>query len=135
MLAVAAVVEGVEEELTGTSNSMDGQCSTRQFGKNLEFDNWKAVLDTVLEAVLDIVHGCCTHEKSLGLEENIVVTSTQNHRIIHLFSIIKILNKFKIFQDRIRKFSNNIDLRKLDFLSQEKISECSRFVNKDILRS
>ena len=45
-----------------------------------------------------------------------VVTSTQNHWIIHLFNIIEILNKFKIFQDhQIRKFSNNIDLRKLDF--------------------
>ena len=64
-----------------------------------------------------------------------VVTSTQNHRIIHLFNIIKILNKFKIFQDRIRKFSNNIDLRKLDFLSPEKINEHSRFVNKDITQS
>ena len=40
-----------------------------------------------------------------------VVISTQNHRIINLFNIIKILNKYKIFQDhRIRKFSNNIDL-------------------------
>ena len=47
-----------------------------------------------------------------------VVTSTQNHWIIHLFNIIKILNKFKIFQDyRIRKFSNNIDLRKVDFVT------------------
>ena len=60
-----------------------------------------------------------------------VVTLTQNHRIIHLFNIIEILNKFKIFQDhRIRKFSINIDLRKVDFLSAEKISERSRFVNK-----
>ena len=44
-----------------------------------------------------------------------VATSTQNHRIVHLFNIIEILNKFKIFQDdRIRRFSNNIDLRKVD---------------------
>ena len=65
-----------------------------------------------------------------------VVTLTQNHRIIHLFNIIEILNKFKIFQDhRIRKFSDNIDLRKLDFLSPEKISERSSFVNKDITQS
>ena len=78
MLALAAVVEEVEEELTGTSNSMDGQCSTRQFGKNLEFDNWQAVLDTVLDAVLDIVYGCCTHEKNLGLEENIVFHLLKN---------------------------------------------------------
>ena len=28
-----------------------------------------------------------------------VVTKTQNHRIIHLFNIAKILNKHKIFQD------------------------------------
>ena len=34
------------------------------------------------------------------------------------------------FEDyRIGKFSNNFDLRKLDFLSEEKISERSRFVN------
>ena len=64
-----------------------------------------------------------------------VVTSTQNHWIIHLFNIIEILNKYKIFQDhRIRKFSNNIDSRKQDFLSPEK-SERSRFVNKDIMQS
>ena len=31
--------------------------------------------------------------------------------------------------------SNNIDLRKLDFLSPEKISKRSRFVNKDISQS
>ena len=50
-----------------------------------------------------------------------VVTSTQNHRKIHLFNIIKISNKFKICQDhRIRKYSNNIDLRIVDFLSAEK---------------
>ena len=65
-----------------------------------------------------------------------VVTSSQNHRIIHLFNIIEILNKFKIFNNqRIGKFSNNIDLRKFDFLSAEKISERSRFVNKDISQS
>ena len=47
---------------------------------------------------------------------------------MHLFNIIEILNRFKIFQDhRIRKFSNNIDLRKLDFLSAEK-SKRSCFV-------
>ena len=64
-----------------------------------------------------------------------VVTSTQNHRIIHLFNIMEILNKYKIFQDhRIRKFCNNIDLRKLDFLSAEKISERSRFVNKVLIQ-
>ena len=52
------------------------------------------------------------------------------------FYIIKILNKFKIFKyHRMGKFSNNIDLKKLDFLSEEKISERSRFVNKDILQS
>ena len=46
----------------------------------------------------------------------LVVTSTQNHWIIHLFDIIETLNKFTIFQDHwIRKFSNNIDLRKVDF--------------------
>ena len=33
------------------------------------------------------------------------------------------------------KFSNNIDLIKLDFLSEEKISERSCFVNKDVMQS
>ena len=62
-----------------------------------------------------------------------MVTSTQNHLIIHLFYIIEILNKFKIFKyHQIGKFSNNIDLRKLDFLSAEIISERSRFVNKEV---
>ena len=65
-----------------------------------------------------------------------VVTPTQNHQIKHLFNIIQILFVFKIFQDhRIKKFDNNIDLRKVDFLSPEKINERSRFVNKDILQS
>ena len=65
---------------------------------------------------------------------DLVVTLIENHRKIHLFKIIQILNKFKIFKyHQIGKISNNIDLRKLDFLSEEKISERSRFVNKDIL--
>ena len=47
-----------------------------------------------------------------------VVTSTQNQRLIRFFNTIEILNKYKIFQDQqITKFSNNIDSRKLDFLS------------------
>ena len=33
------------------------------------------------------------------------------------------------------KFINIMDLRKADFLSEEKISECSRFVNKDVSQS
>ena len=38
-----------------------------------------------------------------------------------------------MFQDhRIRKFRNNIVLTKVDFLSAEKLSERSRFVNKDL---
>ena len=53
-----------------------------------------------------------------------------------LLQNLKILNKFKIFEDhRIWKFSNIIDLKKLDFLSEEKISEHSRFVNKYVLQS
>ena len=45
-----------------------------------------------------------------------------NHRKIHLFKIIEILNKFKIFKYHpIGKFNNIIDLRKLDFLSEEKL--------------
>ena len=43
----------------------------------------------------------------------------------------KSVNYFSFqFEDHwIWKFSNNIDFRKLNFLSEEKISECSRFVN------
>ena len=51
-----------------------------------------------------------------------------------LFNIIKILKKLKIFEyHQIQKFSINADLRKQDFLSAEKISNHSRFVNKDIM--
>ena len=35
----------------------------------------------------------------------------------------------------MRKFSNNMDLRKLDFSSEEKLSERSHFVNKDVMQS
>ena len=64
------------------------------------------------------------------------MTSIESHRIIQLFKIIKILNKFKIFKyHQIGKFINIIVLRKLDFLSAEKTSERSRFVNKDIMQS
>ena len=59
---------------------------------------------------------------------DLVVTLNENHQIIHLLKIIEILNKFKIFKyHRIGNFSNIIDLRKLDFLSKEKISERFRF--------
>ena len=65
-----------------------------------------------------------------------IVTLNQNHRIIYLFKIIEILNQFKIFEDhRIGKFSIIIDLKKLDFLSEEEISEHSRFVNKYVMQS
>ena len=65
----------------------------------------------------------------IGNNGDLMVTSNENHQIIHLFNIIKILNKFKIFKyHRIGKFINIINLRKLDFLSEEKISERSRFV-------
>ena len=61
---------------------------------------------------------------------------TQKHRIILLFNIIKILNKFKILEyHRIQKFTNNTDWRKQNFLSEEKISHPSRFVNKNFLQS
>ena len=50
--------------------------------------------------------------------------------------MIEILNKLKIFEyNRIQNFSNNIDLRKQVFLSSEKISERSCFVNKDVMQS
>ena len=43
---------------------------------------------------------------------------------------------YEIFKNHgIQKFSNTINLRKVDFLSVEKISERSRFENKDISRS
>ena len=63
-------------------------------------------------------------------------TSNRNHRTIHIFNIIEILNKYKIFEyHQFQNFSNIIDLRKLDFLSGEKISEHYSFVNKDIMQS
>ena len=41
---------------------------------------------------------------------------TKEHQIILLFNIIKLLNKFKIFEYHwIRKFSNNADLKKQDY--------------------
>ena len=52
------------------------------------------------------------------IKRDLVVTSIENQQIIHLFNIIKILNNFKIFKNhRIGKFINNMDFRKLDFLS------------------
>ena len=69
----------------------------------------------------------------------LVVTSTQNHWIILLFNIVKIFNKFKKFENlKIwkfvnQKFTNNLNLRKQEFLSVEKISVCICFVNKDVL--
>ena len=44
-----------------------------------------------------------------------------------LFNIIKIFDKFQIHEyHRNRKFTSNTDLRKQDFLSEEKISDrCS----------
>ena len=55
-----------------------------------------------------------------------VVTSNENNRIIHSFKIIKILNKFQIFNTHqtenlvISSASHIINLRKLDFLREEK---------------
>ena len=61
---------------------------------------------------------------------------TKEQWIILLYNIIKLLNKFKIFEyNWIGKFSNKADLRKQDFLSEEKISDHSRFLNKDISQS
>ena len=46
------------------------------------------------------------------------VTLNQNHRIIFNLTSSKNLNKYEIFKyNQIQKFSNNIDLRKVDFLS------------------
>ena len=89
-----------------------------------------------LNKIFSIHRFICWH--SLGAQKKFPFCSNidSNHWIIHLFNIIEILNKFKIFQyHQIRKFSNIIDLRKVDFLSAEKISDCSRFVNKDISKS
>ena len=66
----------------------------------------------------------------------LVVTPTKEHRIILSFNIIEILNNFKIFEyQQNQKFTNNTDLRKQDFLREEKISQQSRFVNKDVSQS
>ena len=42
---------------------------------------------------------------------------------------------FQLEDHQIGKFSNNINLSKLDFLCEEKISERSRFVNKHVMQS
>ena len=54
-----------------------------------------------------------------------------------MFNIIKIFKNFKIYDyHRIWNFTSNIDLRKQNFLSKEKISDHSRFLmnvkNEDI---
>ena len=64
------------------------------------------------------LHICFTR-KHCSSWRAFVVTSDRNHRKIHLFNIIQILNKFKIFKHHgIGNFSNNIKLRKQNFLSQ-----------------
>ena len=64
------------------------------------------------------------HSKMRENKGDLVVTSIENNWKIHLFKIIEILNKFKIFKYHwIGKFISNISLRRLDFLSEEKISE------------
>ena len=51
-------------------------------------------------------------------------------------NIDKICHSFKKLEyHRIGNFIYKIDFRKPDFLSEEKINECSRFVNKDVLQS
>ena len=63
------------------------------------------------------------------LDSNIESKSSNN-------TYLNIIKFFFQFEDhRIRKFSNNIDFRKLGFLSEEEKSERSRFVNKDIMQS
>ena len=53
--------------------------------------------------------------------------------LIFYLTSSKYSNKYKIFKyHQIQKFSNKIDLRKLDFLSAEKISDRSLFVNKNL---
>ena len=70
------------------------------------------ILEVERDRSMAICFGATQHEKRA-----FVVTSTQNHRINILFNIIEILNKFKNFKNHwIWKFSNNIDLRKLDFI-------------------
>ena len=62
-----------------------------------------------------------------------VVTSTQNHPIIHLFNIIKILNKFKIFKyHRIRKFCN---WPQSDRVTSMILSRCHYLVSSMLLSS
>ena len=52
----------------------------------------------------------------------------------HQIIILIILFFFHFEDHRIRKFRNNIDSRKLDFFSEEKIIERSRFVNKELIQ-
>ena len=51
-------------------------------------------------------------------------------------NIIKIFKKFKIFEYHwFQNFGKIVDLRKQVFLNVEKISECSRFINKYVMQS
>ena len=52
------------------------------------------------------------------------------HRII----IFIIFLFFQFQEHQIGKFSNIIDLKKLDFLRSEKISDHSGFVNKELIQ-
>ena len=74
------------------------------------------------------------HVRKWRLNSNIKCKSSINTylNIIKLLFFNIIFFQFK--DHRIGKFSNNIDFRKLDFLSEEKISERYRFVNKDVMQ-
>ena len=71
----------------------------------------------------------------MRLDSNIESKSL-NNTFLNIIELLFIISYFFQFEDhQIGNLSNNIDFRKLDFLSEEKISQCSRFVNKDVMQS
>ena len=73
--------------------------------------------------------GLCESDNIKRMITLTVITLSGGYCIIVLLFLI-------FFEDhRIGKFCNNIDFRKLDFISEEKISERSGFVNKDVMQS
>ena len=55
---------------------------------------------------------------------------TSNNTYLNIIKLLNVFFYFFQFEDHwVIKFSNNVDFRKLDFLSEEKISEPSRFVD------
>ena len=58
----------------------------------------------------------------MRLDSNIEIESS-NNTYLNIINLLFLIFFFQFENHRFGKFSNNIDFRKLDFLSEEKISE------------